>query len=444
MNLTQFLNFEIGRSCDLAREHKSFCPSIDRDRYGTLSIEKILKDELIIESIKYAVNLGFKGFIGFHYYNEPTLFFDRIMRIVAAVENIYDTPRFCLWTNGTYLDENLDNLKHFERIVISNYQKKDWSYIEKFMKKNGELQTMGGELDQRKYNFDIDDEVAPCFRPLVELIIDYYGNGHMCCMDWKGEINLGNIQIEGFKYIVDKFLQVRDQLLLSPISEESPLLCKQCKMKLKFIPMNDKTFYPKTKKYVDILRRNEEHKNQKLISKEYKKILQEIHLSVTPEGKSIRWGNESMKPWMLEIIERHIEENNVSNILDYGSGYPGLKSVFGEKYNVTEYDPGIEIKSKTPEPQEYVVCTDVLEHIEPEFIDNVLDDLKRVVTNKGFFTISCRDALMILSDGRNAHLIQKPREWWKEKLLKRFNIIEETYIYSGKEQLRVLVGRKEN
>ena len=113
------------------------------------------------------------------------------------------------------------------------------------------------------------------------------------------------------------------------------------------------------------------------------------------------------------------------------------------KYNVTEYDPGIESKNKTPEPQEYVVCVDVLEHIEPEFIDNVLDDLKRVIINKGFFTISCREALMILSDGRNAHLIQKPREWWKEKLLKRFNVIEETYIERGKEQLRVLVETKD-
>jgi len=177
----------------------------------------------------------------------------------------------------------------------------------------------------------------------------------------------------------------------------------------------------------------------KLISKEYKKILQEIHIAG-------RWGNESIKPWMLEIIEKHLEKYNISNILDYGAGYPGLKSVLGgkySKYNVTEYDPGIESKSNTPEPQEYVVCSDVLEHIEPEFIDNVLDDLKRVITNKGFFTISCREALMILSDGRNAHLIQKPREWWKEKLLKRFNVIEETYIEKGKEQLRVLVETKE-
>lgn len=174
----------------------------------------------------------------------------------------------------------------------------------------------------------------------------------------------------------------------------------------------------------------------KLISEEYKTILQKLHLS----GK---WGNESVKPWMLIIIKRHIHKYNISNILDYGSGYPGLKSVLGEQYNVTEYDQGIESKSKTPKPQEYVVCTDVLEHIEPEYIDNVLDDLKRVITNVGFFTISCKEAKMILPDGRNAHLIQKPKEWWKEKLLKRFNVIEESYIRKDKEQLRVLVERKE-
>tara|TARA_Y100000310_G_C20675939_1_gene813037 strand:+ start:2286 stop:3056 length:771 start_codon:yes stop_codon:yes gene_type:complete len=253
MKVTQFLNFEIGRACDLAKAHEGFCPSIDRDRYGKLPTDKILKVEEIIEVVKCAVNLGFRGLIGFHYYNEPTLFFDRIMRVVTALENIYGKPRVSLLTNGTYLDENLDNLKHFERISISNYQRKDWSYIKKFMKKDGDL-IIGTEfLDQRKNNFDVDDNLSPCYRPFVELVIDYYGNGHICCMDWKGDIKLGNVQKDGIEHVISQYIKVRGQVLLSPMAEEAPSICKKCKFKISFIPQNIKGFEPKIKKYVDEL-----------------------------------------------------------------------------------------------------------------------------------------------------------------------------------------------
>ena len=30
----------------------------------------------------------------------------------------------------------------------------------------------------------------------------------------------------------------------------------------------------------------------------------------------------------------------------------------------------------------------------------------------------------VLSDGRNAHLIQQPSSWWLEKLVKYFDVIE--------------------
>ena len=55
-----------------------------------------------------------------------------------------------------------------------------------------------------------------------------------------------------------------------------------------------------------------------------------------------------------------------------------------------------------------VCCIDVLEHIEPELIDNVIFDLSTIVIKFGFFSIHQGPAGKILLDGRNAHLIQKP------------------------------------
>jgi hypothetical protein len=69
-----------------------------------------------------------------------------------------------------------------------------------------------------------------------------------------------------------------------------------------------------------------------------------------------------------------------------------------------------------------VVCTDVLEHIEPENVDDVLDDLQALTRRVGFFVIATRPAKKILEDGRNAHLIQHGLDWWLPKLWTRFHI----------------------
>jgi hypothetical protein len=71
-----------------------------------------------------------------------------------------------------------------------------------------------------------------------------------------------------------------------------------------------------------------------------------------------------------------------------------------------------------------VVCTDVLEHIEPELLDFVLDDLRRVTRKVGFFVIHTGASTKTLADGRNTHLIQQPREWWHLKLARFFRVAQ--------------------
>jgi hypothetical protein len=92
---------------------------------------------------------------------------------------------------------------------------------------------------------------------------------------------------------------------------------------------------------------------------------------------------------------------------------------------VNSYDPGIPAIANTPEPAPFVCCIDVLEHVEPEYIDQVLDDLQRVISDIGYFTVCDVPATKILMDGRNAHLIIQPVEWWQEKIKSRFDIVDQ-------------------
>ncbi|MDP1683387.1 MAG: hypothetical protein Q8L39_16645 [Burkholderiales bacterium] len=78
------------------------------------------------------------------------------------------------------------------------------------------------------------------------------------------------------------------------------------------------------------------------------------------------------------------------DILDYGCGKGLLKSTLG--WPIREYDPAIPGKDTPPEPADFVTCTDVLEHIEPECLEHVLNDLQRLTRKIAFLNIATRPA----------------------------------------------------
>lgn len=152
---------------------------------------------------------------------------------------------------------------------------------------------------------------------------------------------------------------------------------------------------------------------------EYKKLLDCEH--TTPE----KWG-VAAKHKFPKII-KFIREQSATDILDYGAGSANRLSVMlGDAYpgefSCTDYDPGIAEISQKPEPHSLVTCIDVLEHVEPDLLDNVLSDLKRVTKQAGFFVISTIPAKRILRNGKNAHLIIESVEWWQEKLSQYFHV----------------------
>jgi hypothetical protein len=107
--------------------------------------------------------------------------------------------------------------------------------------------------------------------------------------------------------------------------------------------------------------------------------------------------------------------------------------------SIHHYDPAIPEWSTPAQPCNFVACIDVLEHIEPALLDNVLDDLQRVTAGVGIFTVHTGPAVKFLTDGRNAHLIQKPPAWWLPKFLDRFELASFNRMQMG---FWVVVDRK--
>lgn len=112
------------------------------------------------------------------------------------------------------------------------------------------------------------------------------------------------------------------------------------------------------------------------------------------------------------------------SILDYGAGKGSLKVALDEAggFEVYEYDPAIPGKEAKPLRADVVVCGDVLEHIEPECLYSVLDDIRNLARKAVFLVVSTHIAAKHLPDGRNAHLIVEPAAWWLRKIIDRWDV----------------------
>lgn len=152
-----------------------------------------------------------------------------------------------------------------------------------------------------------------------------------------------------------------------------------------------------------------------LISEDYRALNATLHKD------DYQFGMSGQK-WAQPVHEFAIQLG-AATVLDYGAGKGTLRVALGNVgYDIREYDPSVPHMSATPLPADLVTCTDVLEHIEPENIDDVLDDLARLAKVAVFLVISTRKAGRILADGRNAHLIVEPADWWIPKLLARWKV----------------------
>ncbi len=146
------------------------------------------------------------------------------------------------------------------------------------------------------------------------------------------------------------------------------------------------------------------------ISKEYARLNAELHASPRKFGGD---GGRHV-PAVFTLSEQH----ELKTVLDYGCGQGLLKEGLKDStIEVVNYDPAIKEWASKPTGQfDIVACTDVLEHIEPEYLDNVLEELCGYTRKIAYVVIACTEANKTLSDGRNAHLTQQQPPWWILKL----------------------------
>lgn len=109
------------------------------------------------------------------------------------------------------------------------------------------------------------------------------------------------------------------------------------------------------------------------------------------------------------------------DVLDYGCGKGRLADEL--EFPIQEYDPAIPGRDALPLPADIVVCGDVMEHIEPECVDDVLKHIHRLTRMCAYWIIATRPAAKSLPDGRNCHLIVENDRWWRQAMCEHKFII---------------------
>lgn len=138
---------------------------------------------------------------------------------------------------------------------------------------------------------------------------------------------------------------------------------------------------------------------------EYKKLHEQQHFS-----------GYSVLPLKTNIYQL-VKHTNSKTLLDYGSGkgHQYSKSNLDHYWGVVVdcYDPGYEPFSVLPDKTyDGVVCTEVMEHIPEDEVDEALHNIFSRADKFVFMTISLKLASKKFANGDNVHVTIKTAEWW--------------------------------
>ncbi|MDB4682115.1 class I SAM-dependent methyltransferase [Synechococcus sp. AH-551-A10] len=164
----------------------------------------------------------------------------------------------------------------------------------------------------------------------------------------------------------------------------------------------------------------------------------DLHSTNDDYGAADNYSKEQTMKYKLTIpdaLRKSTLVHPVKTVLDYGTGKGGLvHSINGtENLNIqaTGYDPAVKEFCTLPNKKfDIVTSIDVLEHIGRGYIHSTLDEISTLTNQFFFFCIDLIPASKKVKDGRNAHFLLAPPDWWCQQIKTHFSVA--TFVEVGK------------
>ena len=135
-----------------------------------------------------------------------------------------------------------------------------------------------------------------------------------------------------------------------------------------------------------------------------------------------------------KVVARILRACKADSLTDYGAGKCRLKTVLdpivSRHFEYLPYDPAFPEYGEA-QYADLVCCIDVLEHVETDYVDNVIQEIADITRGYVFLTIHTGPAYKRLSDGRNAHITQQPSSWWLARLCVHFDVMHLQITHEG-------------
>jgi hypothetical protein len=241
--LLQMVSVEIGLGCNLCNLHPQ-CPNYLRDdRYAGLPTLNHMTEDLVVDVVHAFYLCDFRGWVNFSFYNEPTLDLPKLFRIVEGVSRVAQECKLALMTNGTLLPDDVRPFKVFDWIGVTDYGDKETPHP-------GRLEALTalcgagrwtpdprgvfvatGRLDGRRRGLGPDRSERPCVYPFKDLAVDYFGNCHLCCYDWRGTAPIGNVLTESVQVCLAQWERVVTSIARTQMTPDAPESCRRCRYK---------------------------------------------------------------------------------------------------------------------------------------------------------------------------------------------------------------------
>ena len=230
MDKTQILSIELGSECNLGCLHQA-CPNRSPERYAHVDSEWPLEDDAIVRLVSEFYARGFAGLVAWHYYNEPLIQIERMFGLMDWIAEKTPKARFLLWTNGTLIPSDCRRFAAFEQCHVTHYGGDNAPRNLAALRAScPRVHVHHNGFDRRLIGLSNESD-SSCLRPFTEFVIDYHGNVHLCCYDWRGLASPGNVLTQPLDEVLARWVEIRATVVGERMTRKAPEACRRCQMR---------------------------------------------------------------------------------------------------------------------------------------------------------------------------------------------------------------------